>query len=254
MDGWLWSPEFRRVRSWLRWVVFVVLVLGLGRAWLDLAEAQPGIDPADRVIAALQLMAGTWQPDGLDPLPRTLVVAQVIVPLATAGLAILLLADLANWARGLARGHTLLVGSGPAAATMVARLRRPEGARGPRQRVMVARDGDGDTLRASGVRGAKVIVVCGDDAFDTARNVATTRTALTLARAKEVSTHLLVGDPDLALALRARRLAQPDDENRPLRVFTVDELAVRHHMRTVPLDETPRPTSSWWVPTRSAAP
>jgi len=241
MGGWLWSPEFRRARSWLRWVAFVVLVLGLALAWFDLPKAQPDSRPVDRVIAVLQLMAGSWQPEGLGRLPLTLTVAQVVVPVAAAGLAGLLLADLASWIRGLARGHTLLIGSGQAAATVAARLRRPEGERGPRQRVLVAPDGDDDTLRVNGVRGAKVIVVCGNDAFDTARTVTATRNAMNLARAKGVSTHLLVGDPDLALALRARRLAQQDDEGRPLRVFTVDELAVRHHMRTVPLDETPNP-------------
>lgn len=241
MSGWLWAPEFRRARSWLRLVVGVLLLLGLGGAWFGLRATQPDAGSVDLLLAEIQLMAGSWQPEGLTALPWNLNIARVVVPLATTGFAILLLADFAGWARGRTRKHTLLVGSGPAAATIQARLRRPDGDRGRGRKVLVAPAGDPDTLRVNGVRGAKAIVVCGDDTFDTARNVASTRVAMKLARRKDVTTHLLVGDPGLALALRARRLAREDDEKRRLRVFTVDELAVRHHMRTASLDGPANP-------------
>jgi RyR domain len=238
MGGWIWAPEFRRARSWLRLLVGVVLLLGLGGAWLELRTSEHGID---LLIAELQLMTGNWQPDPEELLPGWFSIARVVVPLATTGFAVLLVADLAGWVRGMTRNHTLLVGAGPAADTMVARLRRPDGARGRGRRVLVAPAGDADTLRVNGVRGAKAVVVCGDDTFDTARNVASARTAMDLTRNKDVAAHLLVGDPGLALALRARRLAREDEEVRGLRVFTVDELAVRHHMRLTLSDPPPNP-------------
>jgi hypothetical protein len=119
---------------------------------------------------------------------------------------------------------------------MELRLRYPKGGSGTRRRVLVARRGDRDSLWDSGVRRARAIVVCGDDAFDSATNIATTRTATDLAKREDFTAHLLVGDPRLALALRARRLAQPANEDRRIRVFTVDDLAARHHVRLVPLD------------------
>lgn len=241
MGGWIWAPEFRRARTWLRLLVGIVLILGLGGAWFGLQKNEPDADPVDLLLAELQLMTGIWQADVPGELPRTLDIAQVVVPLAAAGFAILLLADLAGWVRGMTRNHTLLVGDGRAAQTMVARLRRPDGEGGSRARVLVASEGDAATLRVSGVRGAKAIVVGGDGTFDTATNVATTRAVMSLARNRRVATHLLVRDQVLALALRARRLAREDDEERRLRVFTVDELAVRHHMRTVPLDGAANP-------------
>lgn len=215
---------------------FGVLVVGAVGAGFGLTDFRDeGTDWLDLGLAELQLITGTWQPTGTDRLPWTLNVALLVVPLAATAFGFLLAVDLFSWLRSLTRGHTVLVGESAATSIMESRLRRSEGG-SKGQRVLVARKGDKDSLWDSGVRGARAIVVCGDDAFDSATNIATTRTAADMARRKDFTAHLLVGDPRLALALRARRLAQPADEDRPIRVFTVDDLAARHHARQVPLD------------------
>jgi RyR domain-containing protein len=234
------APEHRGTRRILRWVSFVVLVLGLIGAGIGLAGLrEEGSDWLDLALAELQLVTGTWQPTGDGRLPWTLNVALLIVPLAATAFGFLLLVDFFSWLRSLSRGHTVLVGDSAAASIMQVRLRRPNAS--SRRRVLVAKKGDRDSLWDSGVRRARAIVVCGDDSFDSATNIATTRTATDLARRDDFTAHLLVGDPALALALRARRLAQPANEDRRIRVFTVDDLAARHQVRLVPLDGVESP-------------
>jgi hypothetical protein len=231
------APEHRGTRRILRWVSFAVLALGVIGAGFGLAGLrEESTDWLDLAFAELQLVTGTWQPAGTGRLPWTLNVALLVVPLAATAFGFLLAVDFFSWVRSLTRGHTVLVGDSAATSIMELRLRRPNGDSGTRRRVLVARRGDKDSLWDSGVRRARAIVVCGDDTFDSATNIATTRIATDLARRQDFTAHLLVGDTRLALALRARRLAEPANEDRRIRVFTVDDLAARHHVRLVPLD------------------
>ena len=66
-------------------------------------------------------------------------------------------------------------------------------------------EGDPDSLRFSGVRRAAAIVVCGDDSFNTATNVATTRAAMTLARRKDFTAHLLAMYPPFLAVLAVKQ-------------------------------------------------
>jgi hypothetical protein len=231
------APEHRGTRRILRWVSFAILAFGVSGAGFGLAALrEEGMGWLDLAIAELQLITGTWQPESTGRLPWTLNVAILVVPLAATAFGFLLAIDFFSWVRSLTRGHTVLVGDSAATSIMELRLRYPQGESGPRRRVLVARKGDEDSLWDSGVRRARAIVVCGDDSFDSATNVATMRAASDLAKREDFTAHLLVGDPGLALALRARRLARPANEDRRIHVFTVDDLAARHHVRTVPLD------------------
>jgi hypothetical protein len=241
MTGWIAAPEYRRVRTVLLWVIGLVLASSLVAGWYGLAEVTAGAGMLDLALAELQVMTGVWEPEGGVHLPRVLTLARVVLPLAAAGFAFLLAADLVGRVRGLTRNHTIVVGRGDAASIITARLRRPRGEAGPRKRVLTGAAGDADSLRPAGIRRAKSVVVCGDDTFDSATNITTTRTAMRLARHRNASAHLLVGDPGLALALRARRLAQPESRDRLIRVFTVDELAARHHVQRMPLEGEPAP-------------
>lgn len=216
---------------------FAVLALGAIGAGIGLAGLrEESAGWLDLALAELQLITGTWQPEGAGRLPWTLNVALLVVPLAATAFGFLLAVDFFSWVRSLTRGHMVLVGDSAAASIMELRLRYPQGESGARGRVLVARKGDRDSLWDSGVRRARAMVICGDESFDSATNVATMRAAADLAKRADFTAHLLVGDPGLALALRARRLARPANEDRPIRVFTVDDLAARHHVRLVPLD------------------
>jgi hypothetical protein len=218
-------------------VSLAILAVGLVGAGFGLAGLREvGTDWLDLALAELQLMTGTWQPAGAGRLPWMLNLAVLVVPLAATAFGFLLAVDFFSWVRSLTRGHTVLVGDSAATSIMELRLCDPVGGSKIRRRVLVARHGDRDSLREAGVRGARAIVVCGDDAFASATNITTTRTATDLAKRTHFTAHLLVGDPRLALALRARRLAEPANEDRHIRVFTVDELAARHHVRLMPLD------------------
>ncbi|HEY7222915.1 MAG TPA: RyR domain-containing protein [Micromonosporaceae bacterium] len=242
--GFITAPEFRRVRGILRWLSFALLLFSLVGAGISLYGIHGPHHWSQVLGDEVQLMAGSWQQPSSDKaLPWTLTFLPTLIPLLTTAFGFLVLVDIATGFRGLTRNHIVLVGDGAAATAVAARLRRPRGTKGPKQRLLVTKAGDPASLRDSGIKQARAVVVCGDDTFDGATNVATTKAALPLARREDFTAHLLVGDPGLALALRARRLvkAAPDDEDQRIRVFTVDELAARNHMRGVTLEHQTRP-------------
>ncbi|HVH21856.1 MAG TPA: hypothetical protein VNA11_05315, partial [Pseudonocardia sp.] len=235
------GPEYRRTRTILRWITGGVLAAALAAGWFGLVALRGDGNPWDTLFAEWELLRADWHP-AVDegPLPWTLNVARLLLPIAGTAFLALLTVDVATLLRSLSRNHVIVVGRGVAATTMAARLRTNGGSAGKRK-VYEVETGDEGTLRASGLRRAGTLVVCGDDGNDAATNVATTRTAIGVARRRGFTAHVLVGDPGLALALRARRLVQPDNDRRQVRVANLEELAARQHMRQSTFDDQANP-------------
>jgi hypothetical protein len=130
-----------------------------------------------------------------------------------------------RWRSRRRRGHTIIVGGTPAAQTIALGL----GAAGALETgtVVLAPDGHPTTLRAKGIARAAALYACENDATDPGVNVATVLAAAALRTRSGLRAYAQVFDPDLALALRARRIGLADAHHTRLDFFNLDEVAAR---------------------------
>ncbi len=190
----------------------------LGRSFWDIAYYD------------LQLFVlGAAPLDNPGPFPWPLQVARFLAPAATiyalfeAGRAVFA----SEWQRLSQRrrtGHTIVVGETPIADAMVDGLRR-------NGLVLRATAGDAESLRDTGIAGARFVYACADDRDDSSVNVLVAATARQQARTKKAGdlyVYAHVSDPAYALALRARHLSQPVTG---ADFFNIDELAARELVR-----------------------
>ena len=174
--------------------------------------------------------------------------AFVSVSAIVVGGVVLLDASLRRLRRRHSRGRIIVVGDGAEATAIAARFAEADQQRRP---VLSIATGDEQSLLSVGIARATMVIACGRDELDagsgrertqeSVTNVATARTALRLHPEPGLTVHMMVSDPALALALRARRLVEADNDDRPVRIFTLDELAARHHIRAADFGDEEQP-------------
>jgi RyR domain-containing protein len=215
-------------------IAFGGLVLGyLGlRAFVPAAGLSELHRTLNLVYYDLQLFVLSSNPlEQPGPYPVALEIARFAAPtttayaLAEAGWAVF--GDSwRRWRRRRARRHTIVVGATTEAKAIAASLHR----RG--NRVLATASGDGAALVAAGLRRARQLYICADDRADPPVNVATALTVTKLRRTGGLRVYAHVSDPDLAMALRARRLGLASGDDLPggdlrLDFFNLEEVAAR---------------------------
>ena len=197
-----------------------------------------GAEPFDRVYYTLQLLMLSPTPLGGPPYGPMLSIAMYLAPLTTV-LAVLqavsavFRARFAAWVLLRKRGHSIVVGAGPAAFVLARRLAatRPTVLVGSRIGSDVAsRDAvrvvDGDptdeaTLRAAGVRGAARVFALGNSG---AVNASVALLVRSLNQAG-VAVYARADEGDLVAALRARRLGVDRHNGYRLNFFSIEDVA-----------------------------
>ncbi len=197
-----------------------------------------GAEPFDRVYYTLQLFILSPTPLGGPPYGPMLSIAMYLAPLTTV-LAVLqavsavFRARFAAWVLLRKRGHSVVVGAGPAAFVLARRLAatRPTVLVGSRIGSDVAsRDAvrvvDGDptdeaTLRAAGVRGAARVFAL-DNSGAVNASVALLVRSLNQAG---VAVYARADEGDLVAALRARRLGVDRHNGYRLDFFSIEDVA-----------------------------
>jgi voltage-gated potassium channel Kch len=197
-----------------------------------------GAEPFDRVYYTLQLFILSPTPLGGPPYGPMLSIAMYLAPLTTV-LAVLqavsavFRAGFAAWVLLRKRGHSVVVGAGPAAFVLARRLAatRPTVLVGSRIGSDVAsRDAvrvvDGDptdeaTLRAAGVRGAARVFAL-DNSGAVNASVALLVRSLNQAG---VAVYARADEGDLVAALRARRLGVDRHNGYRLDFFSIEDVA-----------------------------
>jgi hypothetical protein len=229
-------------RTFFAGLAIAAAVLGAWGMWRYVpppADADPLHRYIDLAYYVLQLFVLDSTPLVGGPYPWQLEVARFAAPVATAyalgEAAWAVFGDRLSRHRLRRRGgHTIVVGTTPTAQAIVHGVATT----GPDQ-VVVAPNGDPETLRAHGIAGATALFACEDDARDRGVNVATVLAGVSLRSDGGLKAYAQVADADLALALRARRLST-DDPTR-LDFFNVDEVAARLVIESTDLDAVARP-------------
>ena len=225
----------RRVLPWTRvvWAVTVLAALVTGylglRGFLGhLPPGRYGTRPLDIFYDDLQLFVLSSNPLNEEgPYPLALEFARFAAPAATvyalleAGHA-LFASRYRRWRVRSRGGNVIIVGATEAADILADKLTAFH------RRVVRARSGDEESLRAVGARRAAALYAFANDSHDPVLNVATAAVAASLG-ARRV--YAQVSDPRVALAVRARRLALPTDDDRNVDVVHVDEVAARALVR-----------------------
>lgn len=209
--------------------------IGLDR-FIQQTNAQFGGGFWDIAYYDLQLFVLGSDPLSLPgPYPVELAVARFAAPAASlyalyeAGRAIFA-GQIRRWRSRNRRHHAIVTGDTTAARAFVSHLR------GAGQ-IVVALPGPStvDELRLAGVAGARAVYACADDSQESTTNVATAQAALSVPRrsrrVKPLRIYAHVGDPVLALGLRARWLGMPDKDKPLVDYFNVDEIAARACLR-----------------------
>jgi voltage-gated potassium channel Kch len=203
-----------------------------GRGWSDI------------LYADLQLFV-IGGPQGGAPFPVTLQIARFLAPATTilAGLEtlrLLLSEQLGYWASAHARRHAVVTGDGPAAMELARRLCRQyrrvvlvtasAEAQAPVQpRGLLAISGDPAdpaTLNAAGLGRADVVYACTDQSTTNAA-IALRARELSRAQQRPLTAYAQVRDPEIASALRARRVGAAGDLRFRLDFFSIEQIAAR---------------------------
>jgi len=230
------------LRLWMVTAGLSVIAALLGYVGLtDYLNKQPeyaGAEPFDRLYYTLQLFILSPTPLGPPPYGPMLSIAMYLAPLTTV-LAVLqavsavFRARFAAWVLLRKRGHSVVVGAGPAAFVLARRLAetRPTVLVGSRIGSDVAsRDAvrivDGDptdeaTLRAAGVRGAAQVFALDNSG---AVNASVALLVRSLHHAG-VAVYARADEGDLVAALRARRLGVDGHNGYRLDFFSIEDVA-----------------------------
>lgn len=215
----------------------------LGRSWTDI------------LFYDLQLFVLNSAPaDGAGPLPVALGIARFLAPAATiaatlAAASLLLNEQLRRWLSASASRHAIVTGDGPIAVGLARKLRAeygtvvlvsatPAGAEQVRAHGLLNVSGDPTdvaTLRAAGLRRARVVYACAE---------LSTTNAATALRAREISqaqgrpliAFAQVRDAEISTALRARRIGATGDPSFRLDFFSVEDTAARVLLDKHPLE------------------
>ncbi|MFI6815110.1 RyR domain-containing protein [Nonomuraea sp. NPDC050328] len=233
----------RNPAPWLLRASFVTLTIA--SLLLGLRGFAQHLDALRQPYTFLDLLYYDLQLFVLDPLPLdmaaralplSLEIARFTAPATTiyvlvAGGVLLFSTELRRFRARRSRGHAVVCGSGPLAIVLVERLRAEH-----RRVVMVSRTApptsailhvagdarDPEVLRTAGLPRAATLYACEEES---ATNIGIAQAAHALA-GRHVATYALIPDPDLCLALRARRLGLPESAGR-LDFFSPDALAAR---------------------------
>ena len=230
------------LRLWMATAGLSVIAALLGYVgltyYLNERPEYAGAEPFDRLYYTLQLFILSPTPLGPPPYGPMLSIAMYLAPLTTV-LAVLQAVSavfrvrFAAWVLLRKRGHSVVVGAGPAAFVLARRLAetRPTVLVGSRIGSDVAsRDAvrivDGDptdeaTLRAAGVRGAARVFAL-DNSGAVNASVALLVRSLNQAG---VAVYARADEGDLVAALRARRLGVDGHNGYRLDFFSIEDVA-----------------------------
>lgn len=215
-----------------------------------------GTSRPDIIYYDLQLFVlGSAPLDNAERLPVILQVARFLAPATTVlagveALRLLLSEQLRCWAAALASRHAIVTGDGPAAVEIARRLRA-----GYRRVVLLSAapavlaqarhlgllevlgdPAEASTLRAAGAGRAAVVFACMRDSTANAATVLRAR-EISQARGRSLLAYARVGDPDVAAALRARRVGAATGGEGAFRLdfFSVEQIAARLLLDRYPL-------------------
>jgi RyR domain/TrkA-N domain len=247
-----------------RWSAILVAGAALVFGYLGIQEhfrvkggGTPG--PLDLFYYDLQLFVLSSPPvDDGGPFPAMLQAARFAAPAVTVYALIeaarkLFAAELSRLRVRRLRQHHVVCGDGPVADALTRRL-AGEGARvvrvrrspelgGPRQSVLVGNPADAEVLRNAAVARARALYAC---TADSAVNMTVAMAVLQVRRNKRavLQAHVHIEDPEMCLALQARRLGMPPTPGLQVNFFSQHELAARTLMDADPLplagDRPPR--------------
>ena len=171
-------------------------------------------EPLDLLYYTLQLFVGASGPVGgevdMAQVPWQLNIARLLAPAsAVIGGIIALLAlfdgQLKHAMKRNQRGHVVIVGNTPD-ATIIEDALNKENAE-----VTRAESGSAEDLLEAGVRGAAAVYICNDDTGDPGENLRIASVAQGIApRSPNRKIAVALSDPDLAPALLARHVTNPD--------------------------------------------
>jgi voltage-gated potassium channel Kch len=197
-------------------------------------------DQWDRIYYTLQLFVlGSPPLDDGGPLSPSLQIARFLAPAVTVyavleTIRLLFAAEVTRLRARRSRGHVIVCGSSLVADALTTRLaedgrrvvrvaRPPERAGGRRGLLFVPGDStNASLLRGAGVRRAGELYVC---STDTAWNLSVVLAAADLDRKTPLRVNVQVDDPELCLALQARRLGGHEDDKMIVNFFNWHERA-----------------------------
>jgi hypothetical protein len=228
-------------------MAITALVLGYsGMGELLAAQDEFADNLWDRVYYTLQLFVlGAPPLDEGGKLPTSLQLARFLAPAVTIyavmeAVRLLFATELTRLRARLSRGHVIVFGESPVAEALtsrltddgwrVVRLVQPGERAGGWRRLLVlpgaaSRSG---LLSGAGIHRASTLYVCSGD---TARDLSIVLTATGLRRRTPLRVHVQVDDPELCLALQARRLGSHNDDRLIVNFFNWHELAAHALLR-----------------------
>jgi len=233
-------------------VVVAAFALGFGYAGLHtymLTHQGFGKSPIDLFYYDIQLFVLSSPPvDNGTTFPILLQIARFAAPFVTvftifeAGRRVFA-SELALRRLRRARGHEVVCGSGPVADALAARLIRERrrvtriaesgssAADRPGARFLGGDPTSAEVLRAAGGTRARALYAC---TTDSSTNIAVALAASTLDRQAhgQLDVHVEIDDPEMCLALQARRLGLPSSPQLHVSFFSSHELAARTLVRT----------------------
>ena len=212
-EWWVKAPRYALI-------TIVVLCLILGTWGMVLYSRTEGFRQnwntgvIDMVYYILQLFLGQSGPTGgeagMPPIPWQLNLARLLAPASAVIGAVMAILALFDDQVKLAvsrskRGHVVLVGDTPTAAVIEDALRQENAT------VVRADSGSLDDLTNAGARGAAAVYICNDDTGDPGANLRVAATVQSLTpTTKNRMVAVAMNDPDLAPAMLARHLTNPD--------------------------------------------
>jgi len=260
------NGQFRPPTATLLRVIFALvglaaLVLGyLGFATYLRADHQFANDPLDLLYYDLQLFVLGANPlqNGSPGYPTALQIARFAAPAVTifafveAG-RLLLATEVRRLRARRRRGHTVVCGESAVARTLAGTLQAaghrvvavrhaPGGVeRRARRMLVVAGDPtDPDVLREAGAGRAAVLYACTGDSAANA-SIALAAGQVARGRRRPLAVYAHVSDPELCVALQARRLGRAQPSGLRVDFFNVDDLAARLLFAREPLGCVERP-------------
>jgi voltage-gated potassium channel Kch len=239
-------PGWSRAASVIWWVLLpaiaiIAALLGyFGMSARLVGQTDYADNLWDRLYYTAQLFVlGSPPLDNGGSLPPALQIARFLAPAVTVyavieAVRLLFAAELVRLRARWSGRHAVICGDGLIADALTVRLagqrrrvvrvvRPEERAVGRRRQLFVPADSSrGDLLRRTGLRRAEALYVCSDD---TARNLSVVLTVASLPRRVPLRVHVQVDDPELCLALQARRLGRRDHDRLNVNFFNWHEQA-----------------------------
>ncbi|MEU4242923.1 RyR domain-containing protein [Actinoplanes sp. NPDC026619] len=222
-------------------IAITAALLGyFGMSALLAGQTEYANDLWDRLYYTAQLFVlGSPPLDNGGSMPPFLQVARFLAPAVTIyavieAVRLLFAAELVRLRARRSHDHVIVSGDGPVADALTARLadqgrrvvrvvRPEERAAGRRRQLLVPGDSSrSDLLRGTGIKRAETLYVCSDD---TARNLSVVLAVTELPRRVPLRVHVQIDDPELCLALQARRLGRREQDRLNVNFFNWHEQA-----------------------------